>query len=117
MSWERPLNTNRPLFTLETGVGGRRGRESGRPAEEAQPTVYKHTLTLQGQHSGPLPRPPGKSVPGSPKANLQRFLMIPLPEAGPSRMAAKGSSRVDAVPAMGPHQTPAQMQTGWAARA
>lgn len=117
MSWESPLNTNKPLFSLETGVGGRGGRESGRPAEEAQPAVYTHTLTLQGQRSVPRPRSPGESVPGSPKANLQRLLMIPLPEAGPSRTAAKGSSGVDAVQAMGPHQTPAQMQTGWAARA
>lgn len=43
VSWEPPPNTNRPLLTLEMGAGGRGGRESGHPAEEAQTAVYKHS--------------------------------------------------------------------------
>ena len=43
VSWERPPNTNRPLLTVETGAGGRGGRESRHPAEEAQTAVYKHS--------------------------------------------------------------------------
>lgn len=70
----------------------------------------QHTPALRGQSQVPCPRSPGQSVPGSPRASLQRLLMIPLPEAGPSK-GSHGVVRVDAVRAMGLHQTPAQMQT------